>query len=140
MNTAHRTARLAGKRRHGLLRGVAFGLLVSLLTGAILLSLVAFLLMQTNDPGKNASLFGLICLCVTALIGGIAAGKRNKGQGALAGLLLGGVLLLLLFVLSLFLKGEGPSLLYTLITRLTLLLFALFGGIWGGNASRRRRR
>ena len=140
MNTAHRTARLAGKRRHGLLRGVAFGLLVSVLTGASLLCISALLLMQTNDPGKNASLLGFICLCITALVGGIASGKRNKGQGALAGLLLGGIWLLLLFVLSLFVKGESPSILYSLLTRLTLLLFALFGGIWGGSTSRRRRR
>ncbi|MBQ8907160.1 MAG: TIGR04086 family membrane protein [Clostridia bacterium] len=141
MDSAHRTARLAGRRRGGLLRSVAFGFLVTALVEIGFLLLASFLLMQTDDPAKNASLFGFLGLSLATFIGGFAAGRRNKGQGALAGLTLGGVVLLLLFLLSLFLPNEGSTLLFALVTRATLVLFALFGGIWGGStASRRRRR
>ena len=137
MDSAHRTARLAGRRRGGLLRSVAFGFLVTALVEIGFLLLASFLLMQTDDPAKNASLFGFLGLSLATFIGGFAAGRRNKGQGALAGLTLGGVVLLLLFLLS----NEGSTLLFALVTRATLVLFALFGGIWGGStASRRRRR
>ncbi len=141
MDTAHRTARLAGKRRGGLLRSVAFGFFMTLLSGTLLLLLCAFLLMQTNDPGKNASLFGLLALSLASFIGGFAGGRRNKCQGALAGLLVGLFLLALFFLVSLFLKGEPTGLLNAVITRATLVLFAVFGGLFGASrASRRRRR
>jgi putative membrane protein (TIGR04086 family) len=140
MDTAHRTARLAGKRKGGLLRSVTFGFFITLFSGALLLFLCALLLMQTNDPGKNASLFGLLCLSLAALIGGFAAGRRNKCQGALAGLLSGLFTLALLFLLSLFMKGEEATVLYAVVTRATLLLFAVFGGILGASRPSRRKR
>lgn len=135
----NRTVRLSKRTRGGLLHSAGVGFLFSLLFGAVLLFLGTFLLLQAQDPIKYAPLVGFLLLAATALLGGFTAGRRNKQQGALAGLLTGVFWLVLLFLLSLFLEKEGSSLLFACISRGLLLLFAMLGGIWGEPRQKRKK-
>jgi putative membrane protein (TIGR04086 family) len=84
---------------------VFLGTLISLIIGILLLVVSCFAGLSTEDPERLAPIFALVSLFITALLGGYIAARTHKENGlfcgALSGILLIGILVLLVFAFSL---------------------------------------
>ena len=108
--------------------------------GMMVLLLFSFLALQFPDPAPMATPFGYIAMILTAMFCGILAAKMGKGS-FLLGLLSGGILAFLLFILSLIFQTESslPFPLSVLFYPAVALISGL-GGIIGKKRSPKRRR
>ena len=118
-----------------LLRGAAQGLCFSLCCAIALLLLFSLVCYMMPDPDQHLTLFGLAALYLSALIGGIAAGRKS---GIIGGLL-SGVLLCAVILLASSFKGNEPA---QLSLGITVLLYVLVpaAGTMGGFLSGIRRK
>lgn len=145
MDNAQRTATLSRGKGKGLLKSILPAFLLTLLLGACLLLLAAFILSRTADPTKWIRTVGLALPAVCAFFGGFTAGKREKNMGAPVGLCTGVLFLLFLLVLSAATGGATASPLMRVVCYTLLLLLSTLGGAAGSTggskkSTRHRRR
>ncbi len=122
---------LADRRGTGLLKSTLFSLLFSFVFGLILLLASGAILLYYQNPTHAFQVTSTLLPALTAFFGGIIAGKTEKKQGALAGILHGILFVLFLFLLSRLL-GEGDfSVAHTLISYTVMLVLSVLGGTVG---------
>ena len=132
-------AHISERKGAGLIKSVFVSLLFTVLLGAALLIGAALILSRVQDPSPLVRTFGIALPALTALGGGIFAGKAEPKAGALSGAVCGIFFVGLLFVLSK-LNGEGAFVAWqTIIFYAILVLLATLGGILG-SAHRERKR
>lgn len=137
MTASNEKAAGAGK----LLRGAARGLIWSVIVAAVLLIFFSLLCYMMPDPDKHLSAFGLAALYISALVGGISAGKRS---GIVGGLVSGLLLTALILIGSAF-KESGADTFSPVIASLLYVLVPLTGGAGGfiagffGNNQKRKK-
>jgi putative membrane protein (TIGR04086 family) len=110
-----------------ILRGYPIVLGSTALTALLLVTVAALILYNSPDPTALISPVSAASLAVSALIGGIAAGKLNPSCPVAASLVCGGLTAALLILLSLCFGGDGDLLSWGL--RISVLPLHLPGGI-----------
>lgn len=110
-----------------LLRGAVRGLIWAIILAAILLVLFSLICYIMPDPDKYLSAFGIAALYISALTGGIIAGKRS---GIVGGLVSGLLLTAVVLIASTFKEATSDSL-PPITTALLYILIPLTGGIGG---------
>jgi putative membrane protein (TIGR04086 family) len=100
---------------------------ITALTALLLVTVAALVLRNSPDPTALISPVSAALLAVSALIGGIAAGKMNKDCPVAASLVCGGLTAALLILFSLIFEGKGDLLAWGM--RLSVLSLHLLGGI-----------
>mgnify|MGYP002563255514 CR=1 FL=1 len=124
-----------------LLRGATRGLIWSVIIAAVLLVLFSLFCYMMPDPDQYLSALGLAALYISALVGGIAAGKRS---GIVGGLVSGLLLTAVLLIASNF-KEAGTEAFSPVITALLYFLVPIAGGAGGllasffGNGRKRKK-
>lgn len=91
------------------LRASLFALPVTAVLGLIFLLVAAGVAYANPDPDRLITPLGLCALALTALCGGFVSARRGRVAPALCGLLLGILLTLLLFGVSLLLRDSTRS-------------------------------
>ena len=118
------------------------GVLVSILSGAVLLLLFGWICFSRADPSALTGILGRAALYISAFLGGFFAARFNREAGLLSGLLTGGIFMLFVIMLSLFLRGGSEPIGF--MTWIMFLLVALLGGVGGylgtPNGKKRKRR
>lgn len=110
-----------------LLKSAVRGLIWSIIIAAVLLVLFSLFCYMMPDPDKHLSAFGLAALYISALIGGIVAGKRS---GIVGGLVSGLLLTAIILIASTF-KESGADSFSPVIASLLYLLVPIAGGAGG---------
>ncbi len=110
-----------------ILRGYPIVLGITALTALLLVTVAALILYNSPDPTALIFPVSAAALAVSALIGGIAAGKLNPSCSVSASLVCGGLTAALLILLSLCFGGDGDLLSWGL--RIGVLPLHLLGGI-----------
>ena len=110
-----------------ILRSYPLVLGITALTALLLVTVAALVLCNSPDPTALISPVSAALLAVSALVGGIAAGKMNKDCPVAASLVCGGLTAALLILISLILAGKGDLLAWGM--RLSVLPLHLAGGI-----------
>lgn len=118
------------------------GVLVSILSSAVLLLLFGWICFSRADPSALTGILGRAALYISAFLGGFFAARFNRETGLLSGLLTGGIFMLFVIMLSLFLRGGSEPMGF--MTWIMFLLVALLGGVGGylgtPNGKKRKRR
>lgn len=115
----------------GLLRAATLALLIAIAVGALLLAGGAALIYALPALSAHASPLGTAIGALSALAGGVAAGRLHKHAGALAGVVFGVPYLAILLLLGRFVS-TGIPLLGRVLGYGLLLLLSLLGGALGG--------
>ncbi len=123
---------LTEKKGTGLLKSTLLSLLFSFVFALCSLLLASAILLHYKNPTSAFRAVGILLPSLTSFFGGIMAGKIEKKQGALAGILHGALILLALFLLSCILGQGELSPLHTAISYTILLLLSTLGGTLGG--------
>ena len=112
-------------KEYGILLLKFFGFLVG---GSIMVSVLYYFLM----PTKVVKIISFVYMLLLFLGFGFKAGKETEAKGFLAGLKIGGIFLLLEFLMSLFLNRFEIHL-FTFLYYGLLLLSSVFGSMLGIN-------
>lgn len=110
-----------------ILRGYPLTAAAFALSVLLFVTVAAFAVYQSPDPTPLIRPVAATILAVSALIGGIVAGKRNPSCPVFAGLVCGGLTATLLILLSLFSRGERDLLSWGM--QVSTLLLHLLGGV-----------
>ena len=138
-------ARLSGGRAEGppasfeenatggfshLLRTLPLSVGLTAVLGLGCLTAAALVAHRSPDPTSVARPLALAALAVTSLVGGIIAGRRYREATVMSGLMAGGVLTVLLLLVSLITVSEGDlaSPVLTWLSRLGIVLLHVLGG------------
>ena len=128
------------ERKGGILKSALLSLIFSLFLGGALLLITALILYRTQNPPEAYGIPSVLLPSLTALGAGIAAGRIEGKQGALAGLFFGLLFVLLLWGLSL-LIGEGArGLGETVIFYSVLIFISVLGGLIGASRRHKKRK
>ncbi len=120
--------------------GLLKGLLTACLLTFILLSISALIITYSPISEDTVSAFSIICVIVSALIGGMMAAKNASQRGFLKGALAGGIYILVLYMIASLVSERF------LLNAHTAVLFAIgiaagaFGGVVGINTKPKRKR
>ena len=109
------------------LRGYPLALGITALTALLLITVAALILHNSPDPTAWVTPAAAAVLSVSALVGGIIAGKMNRDRPVSASLICGGLTAALLILLSLVLGGKADLLSWCV--RIGVLPLHLLGGI-----------
>ena len=124
-------AYLSHKSERGPVRGALLAFFFSLLASAILLIISAIVLSYATGGIPYIGLIGGALGASLAFFGGLAASKLGGRSGTLAGVLFGGLFLLILLLIGyLFPTGAHP--LKRVIGYAVFLLLSVLGGALGG--------
>ncbi len=117
-----------------LLVGIGKSMAIAIATGVASLLLFSLLLYFSADPAPFILPAGLVCAALTAFVGGFAAGKTNRENAALAGLLCGSILMALMLLLSLFFgaRASGYAAWIAALLHIAFLALSLLGATFGG--------
>ena len=126
-----RRAILKKQGGRSLLGSALLALLFSLFVGVGALFAAALALSFTTSGTAYTDTVGCVLGALTALLGGIFAGKRQKHTGALAGVLFGALYVLMLLLVARIFGGDA-SLPKRLIGYAIFLLLSALGGALGG--------
>ena len=110
-----------------ILRSYPVVLGVTALTALLLVTVAALVLYNSPDPTALISPVSAALLAVSALIGGMVAGKLNRNGPVAASLVCGGLTAALLVLISLVFEGKGDLLSWGM--RIGVLPLHLLGGI-----------
>ena len=117
------------------------GLLVSILSGAVLLLLFGWICYMREDPSALLGILGRAALYISAFLGGFFASRFNREKGLLSGLATGGAFMLFVVMLSMFLRsGNEPIKFMTWVMFLLILLVGTAGGYLGVPSGKRRKK
>ncbi|NLK38664.1 MAG: TIGR04086 family membrane protein [Clostridiales bacterium] len=125
-----------------ILRSALYALCVTLTVAIVLLVVLSIIAYNNPDPDALVAPFAYGTLFLSALIGGIAAAKINRSAGLLSGATTGLLLLVVLFIASLFTGNSetNNSFGVTLAFYVGVILVCAIGGIIGSYKPKRRRR
>ena len=136
MNTTIAT----GKRKGGFASSLLKGALCTFLIGAALMIGAALIALCFPDPATVVRPFGYLALVACTFFGGAITARLTRGA-FLSGLLSGGILAAVLFILSLILRIESilpfP---FPLFFFIAVVFIAGLGGLMGKRKRPRRRR
>ncbi len=110
-----------------ILRSYPLVLGITALTALLLVTAAALAVYRTTDPTAWITPASAAVLAVSALVGGILAGRLNRSSPVSASLVCGGLTAALLILLSLCLGGKGDLLAW--VGRVSVLPLHLLGGI-----------
>lgn len=125
-----------------MLRSATYALCVTLAVALVLLIVLCIIAYSNPDPDMLASSFAYVALFLSALIGGITAAKINGRAGLLSGATTGLLLLIVLFIASLFAGSSESDASFGLALAfyVGVILTCALGGFIGSYKPRRRRR
>lgn len=92
---------LSSRFKRGILPCSALGLLVAVIIGVLLAILISWIICHTDDPARYVTPAALTTLYVAAFIGGVTSTLLNKKSALLCGLAVGGMLVAVMFAVSL---------------------------------------
>ncbi len=124
--------------RNELLFTLLWGLLSGLAAVAVCLLVCAFVLTKQDLPESAAVPMGTACISVGAAVAGFVAARIKRSQGMVVGAMMGGVMFLLMLIVSVFVSGTQ----FTVVTPVRLMLciaLAALGGILGVNLAAKRK-
>ncbi len=123
-----------------MMKCVLLALPLTVLLGALLLCILTALLLLTPNPIRYTRITGILCLYLTAALGGMLA-TRLYGRRAplLCGLTLGLLLMLCLSIPALFLAQEGSNAAAALLMRLLIPAASLAGALLATRKRKTRR-
>ena len=138
MNTT--TTMATGKRKSGFAPAFFKGVLCTVLIGAGMMILSAFIALSFPDPATAVRPCGYFAISVSCLLGGVITARLTRGA-FLSGVLAGAMLAAILFILSLILRVESAfPFPYPLFFYVAVVLLSGLGGILGKRRAPRRRR
>ena len=127
------------EKKNGFLGWAILSLLFMAAFGVFALVFASFLLSKAEDPLSWIGTVGVLLPALTAFFGGIICGKLRGGVGALSGLCVGVVFVLLLLALSYFTAGSGLGVGERALSYALLVLLSVLGGTLGTVKKRKRR-
>ncbi|MBE6684164.1 MAG: TIGR04086 family membrane protein [Ruminococcaceae bacterium] len=141
-----RTTPVAARSRSGdesplftsVLKCSLWGLLVTFISGIILISVLSAAALASPDPLSLISSLSLIALFPSAFIGGFVTAKRVKDAPALCGIICGGLSTVCAMLFSIVLKGISSSnfeLWQSLLLHALVIVFSVLGAL-AGNVKR----
>ena len=139
MEKAKHAAHIGEKQTLSFTGGVFRSVLLSLLSGVILLSVFSYLLYQATDHKALLTPLAFLCGGLAALSGGFYGGRVLRHSGALCGLTVG-ICLVFFFMLSALILRAGELSTAAIPLDLLILTAATIGGAAGGKKRRKRRR
>lgn len=114
---------------------VIFSVFIGFLAIMGCLFLFSAIISKIDLPKQTLAFLSTISLCVGAYAGGFSSGTKNRKNGLLMGLLTGGVMFLVIFVLSLIFAKTAVTL--SGFSKLFwAIIFGSVGGIVGVNSKR----
>ena len=123
------------------LKNCVKGLLTAMLTSLCLIFVFGWISNSMEDPSRLVGLFGRSALYISAFFGGFVSARANREKGLLSGLATGGVFMLVVIMLSLFLRdGSSPMGFVTWIMFLLIALISGVGGYFGVPSGKKRKK
>lgn len=122
--------------------GLITGLVVSTAALTVLLFFAAICVYTTPDPGAFTLVGALAALYLSAFAGGFAASLRAGGDN-IAGLLCGGILIVIIFILSLIFNGgasDSVGVWQSVGLHAVILPFSLLGSLAAANIKKSQSR
>ena len=117
------------------------GLLVSIFSSVALLLLFGWICFMQEDPDGLIGILGRVALYVSAFLGGFFASRFNRSMGLISGLTTGGVFMLTVVLLSMFLReSDSPLSFMTWVMFLLIAVVAALGGYFGVPSGKRKKR
>ncbi len=96
-----------------------------------LCAIFALILFGTNIDKSLIPAFSTICLSISAFCGSFFLSKKIKKKGYIIGIVCGGIIYLITFIVSVFLSGDFT---YNTIFRLIIIIISsVIGGVMGVN-------
>ncbi|MBR2499593.1 MAG: TIGR04086 family membrane protein [Clostridia bacterium] len=124
----------------GGLGGLLKGLLVSSVLTLILLSISALIITYTPISEDTTMAFSIICVIISALIGGMTASKNARKRGFLRGGAVGGLYIFVLYIIASLVSEKFSLSAHTALLFLIGIVSGAFGGIVGINTGYKRKR
>ena len=109
-----------------IVRSTIKALLASIIAAAVLIFLFGAIAAKNADPAGLTPIFGMAALIISALVGGISAGRSHRG--IIAPIVFAAVYLLLVFGLSIPF-GQSRNATATLLCYLGSLVSGILGGM-----------
>lgn len=120
-----------------LIRTIAVSSIIGLIISILALFLLAILMTKIDMPQAIINAISLVGLCIGAFFAGIIAGRINRKDGILMGLLCGGTMFAFLAIIGIALLNSDVSM--TLVIKLcAIVVSSIFGSVMGVNFKRRR--
>lgn len=120
-----------------LIKTIAVSSIIGLVISIFVLFLLAILMTKIDMPPAVISVISLIGLCVGAFFAGIIAGRINRKDGLLIGLLCGVTVMAILALIGITLLNSDVSM--TLVIKLCVAVASsILGSVIGVNLKRRR--
>ena len=125
----------------GLVSACVFGAGVGIAATVALLVFCSMICLFSRDPNKTIAPMAFISLVVVYFITGFSSAKR-KCAAIPCGVLSGGIITVIFFVISFFVEknlSSGYSLIIELMIRLSLVVVSIIGALLGTNSKVRKR-
>ena len=138
---AHEVERIKSYFPKKLFPSVGMGVLTSIISMMALSVLMALIIYRTADPASYVTPAAYTALYISALIAGLASSKLNKRSALLCGLLTGGLLLAICFIMGLILSGAHSSdysVVEDLLLKCAVLVCSVIGAFIGSTQKTRK--
>ncbi|NMB30788.1 MAG: TIGR04086 family membrane protein [Clostridiales bacterium] len=120
-----------------LIKTIAFSSIIGIVISIFVLFLLAILMTKIDMPPVVISAISLVGLCIGALFAGIIAGRINRKDGILIGLICGGTVFAILAFIGIALMNSDVTM--TLVVKLcAIVASSILGSVVGVNLKRRR--
>ncbi len=135
--------RTANEGVSGFLVSSFFGVCASSVAAIILWFAASLAAYSCDDPNSLIPILSLVAVYLASAVGGFVSAKVNGKSGALVGAVSGIMFVLILLLISVFLRGSYSSqsgALTALVLRGASILASAFGGLVGSYKKPKRRR
>lgn len=120
-----------------LIKTIGVSSIIGLVISILVLFVLAIFMTKIDMPPAVINIISIIALCIGAFFAGIIAGRINKKDGILIGLLCGGTVFAISAFVGIAMLNSDVSM--TLAIKLCLVIVsAVFGSVTGVNLKRRR--
>ena len=138
---AHEVERIKSYFPKKLFPSVGMGVLISIISIAALSLLMALIIYKTADPASYVTPAAYTVLYISALMAGFSATKLNRRSPLLCGLLTGGALIAISFIMGFVLNdslSSGYSLIHGLLLKCAILVCSILGAFIGSTQKTRK--
>lgn len=115
------------------IKNIVKGVVIALLTTFILLIIFSIILTYTNTEEKVINPVIMIITAISILIGSSLANIKIKKNGLLNGGIVGGIYILMIYLISSILNWKFSLNIQSIIMIATAIIFGVLGGIIGVN-------